>query len=81
MEDLAPLGRLFLGLGILFLLIGALFLLSPRLPWLGRLPGDITIQRQNFTCWAPIATSIILSIVLTIGLNLLLWLLRRFGGQ
>lgn len=75
--DLAPLGRLFIVLAGIFLVIGLALLFLPSIP---RLPGDIYIERRNVSCWIPIATSIILSIVLTIGINLVLWLLRRMGG-
>lgn len=72
MPDLSNLGRwlLFLGLGIAVL--GGLIWLVGRmgLP-LGRLPGDIRIERGNFTCFVPIATSIILSLLLTLAANLL----------
>jgi hypothetical protein len=54
-------------------LIGGLLLLGGRIPWLGRLPGDILIQRRNFTFYFPLATGILISIVLT----LFLWLVSR----
>ena len=64
--------RLFLVLGIASLLIAGLIYLGERLGLhLGRLPGDIRIQRENFTCLFPLATSILLSIVLTLILSLL----------
>jgi len=46
-------------------------------PWLGRLPGDIHIQRGNVSCFFPLATSILLSILLTVVLNLLIRFLNR----
>jgi Protein of unknown function (DUF2905) len=48
--------------------VGLLYL--PRIPWLGRLPGDITVEREGFTFYFPLATSIVVSIVLTLLLNL-----------
>ncbi len=77
--DMAPIGRMLIFMAILLFLIGLLFLFMPRLPGLGRLPGDIYIERDNFSCFVPIATSILLSLLLTIGLNLLFWLLNRLG--
>ncbi len=77
--DLAPIGRLLILMALLLFLVGLLLLGLSRLPGLGRLPGDIYIQRGNLSCFVPIATSILLSILLTVGLNLLLWLLRRLG--
>lgn len=72
------LGRLLVLVGLLLVLIGGLVLLFARfdLP-LGRLPGDIRIQRENFTCLVPLASSLLLSILLTVGLNLLLRFLNR----
>ena len=51
--------------GVLFL-IGALSSLVARLPWLGRLPGDVVIERENFRFYFPIVTSIVISIILTL---------------
>lgn len=63
-------GRFFLILGAVFFVIGLLFLVSPKIPWLGRLPGDILIRRKNFTFYFPLATSIILSIIITVLINM-----------
>lgn len=66
------LGRIFVVLGVVFLLVGGLFVLLPRLGInLGRLPGDFHFESGQFTCLVPLATSIILSLILTVGLNLL----------
>jgi hypothetical protein len=71
------LGRalVFLGLGIAVL--GGILLLVGRIPWLGRLPGDIHIERKGFSCFFPLATSIIISLLLTVVLNIIVRLLRR----
>ncbi len=53
--------------------LGVLLQVSGRIPWLGRLPGDIVIRRENFSFYFPITTSILISIVITV----VLWLLRR----
>jgi len=58
-------------------LIGLILLLAPKIPLLGRLPGDIIIQREGFTCFFPLATMILVSIVLTILLNIVARLLGR----
>ena len=63
-------GRMLLLLGGILVVSGALIMLGGRLFGLSRLPGDIFIQRGNFTFYFPIVTSIILSILLTIILNL-----------
>lgn len=63
MQDLA---KLFLLVGFIFVLIGAALLVLGKVPFLGRLPGDIVIQRRNFTFYFPLTTSILLSILLTL---------------
>ncbi len=52
-------------------------LLVGRVPFFGRLPGDISFQRGNTTIYVPIMTWLVLSVVLTVVVNLLLLLLRR----
>ncbi|MDI6709754.1 MAG: DUF2905 domain-containing protein [Bacillota bacterium] len=60
--------------GAVLLAAGCLMLLLGKIPGIGRLPGDIFIQRGNFSFYFPIATGIILSIILTVLLNLFfLW--------
>jgi hypothetical protein len=63
-------GRMLLVSGLVIAGLGALLLVSGRLPFLGRLPGDITITRENVTIYIPIATSIVLSLLLTLVLSL-----------
>jgi hypothetical protein len=72
------LARILIILGLILVVTGGLILLLARigLP-LGRLPGDIRIQTANFTCFFPLATMIIVSIVLTIILNLVVRFLNR----
>lgn len=67
------LGRGLIVLGILLIITGGLFLLTGKIPWLGRLPGDIIIERKNFSFYFPLATSLIVSIVL----SLLFWFFAR----
>ena len=76
MPGMQELGRLLLVLGGVLLVIGLLLTLGGRLPFLGRLPGDIRVQRDNVTCFFPLATSLLLSILLTILLNVILRLRR-----
>lgn len=64
--------RFFFLLGILFLLAAVLWPWLSRFPF-GRLPGDIVIERENFTFYFPLATSILLSLLL----SLLFWLWRK----
>ena len=67
------LGKLLIASGIVLVLVGAVVLVAGRVPWLGRLPGDIMIRRDNFTVYIPLASSLLLSVVI----SLLLYLLRR----
>jgi hypothetical protein len=57
-------------IGVTLVLLGGVLLLVGKVPFLGRLPGDIVIERKNFTFYFPLATSILLSIVLTLLLSL-----------
>jgi hypothetical protein len=60
------LGKLLILLGVFIILVGFLLLVSEKIPWLGRLPGDIIIRKKNLTFYFPIVTSIIISIILTL---------------
>lgn len=67
MEDI---GKMLILFGVLLAITGGALVLFGKVPGLGRLPGDIVIQRDNFSCVFPLATSILLSIILTILLNI-----------
>ncbi len=64
------LGRALVIFGLVVVAIGGLVLLAGKVPFIGRLPGDIVVRKGNFTLYAPIMTGIILSLVLTLVLNL-----------
>jgi hypothetical protein len=64
-------GKTLVVFGVALVLLGGLLLLGSRLFGLGRLPGDIFLQRGNFSCYFPVATCVILSALLTIVLNLI----------
>ncbi|WP_371369554.1 DUF2905 domain-containing protein [Sporomusa rhizae] len=64
-------GKLLMLIGLILLIAGAVFHFGGKFLSLGRLPGDIHLEKGNFSFHFPIVTSIILSIVLTILLNLL----------
>ncbi len=69
---MAPLGHWLMILGALLMVLGALVVLFSRMGWpLGRLPGDLVYRRGNFTCVFPLATSLLLSLILTVLLNVL----------
>jgi hypothetical protein len=68
-------GKLIIGIGLLLVIAGVIiYLFSDKLHWLGNLPGDIRIKREGFSFYFPLATCIVLSILL----NAILWLIRRF---
>jgi hypothetical protein len=64
-------GKLLVALGIVLVVVGALVLLSGKLPFLGRLPGDIHVQRGNWSFYFPLTTSILISVILTLVLSFL----------
>lgn len=70
-------------LGVVMVVIGLLFWFGDRIPWLGKLPGDILIRREKVTIYIPILTMLILSILITIILNLFRkwWPMGIFGGN
>lgn len=70
---MGDLGRLLMIAGGVLFAVGLVLTLAGRLPWLGRLPGDILIERGPVTFYFPLATSIIVSVALT----LLFWMFRR----
>jgi hypothetical protein len=69
--DSNSLGKILLLLGAVIMLAGGLVILAGRIPWLGRLPGDINIERENFRFHFPIVTCILLSALLTFILSIL----------
>ena len=71
--DLATINiaKILIVFGLLIALAGVVLLLVGRVPWIGRLPGDIHFQRGNFTFYFPLATSLLLSVVLTLILYFL----------
>lgn len=70
---MSELGRLLIIVGVIMAVVGAVLWLSPKIPWLGRLPGDIVWQRGRWTFYFPLGTSILISVILTV----LLYLFRR----
>ena len=70
-------GRLLLVTGAVIALVGLLLILVGKVPYLGRLPGDILVQKRNFTFYFPLVTMLILSLVLTLVLNLVLRLMGK----
>jgi uncharacterized protein YybS (DUF2232 family) len=70
---MSELGKSLIIFGIIIALLGCILMLSGKLPWLGRLPGDINIRRENFSFHFPLTTCIIISIIV----SFLLYIFRR----
>jgi hypothetical protein len=84
MPEWETFGKVLVGIGIGIVALGVLFLLADRIPglgnlfgWFGKLPGDISIKRENFSFYFPIGTSIALSILLSLLFYFLGWFFRR----
>jgi hypothetical protein len=73
MNEMAQIGKVLIVIGLVAIALGGVFVAFGNLPFFGRLPGDIMIQRKNFTFYFPLATSVIISIVITF----LFWLFGR----
>jgi hypothetical protein len=72
----ADLGWVLLVLGLVIAGVGLAWILAPSVPWLGRLPGDIRIERDNFRFHFPLAACLLLSLLV----SLVVWLIRLFRG-
>ncbi|ULA66284.1 MAG: hypothetical protein LZF62_50270 [Nitrospira sp.] len=77
-------GRLLIITGLTLAIVGVLLTLVEKWPslgaafgWVGKLPGDLSITRERFSLYVPIATSLVLSILLSAALYILSWLFRR----
>ena len=70
MQGLDSLAKLLIVFGLILAIVGGLILFVGKVPFIGRLPGDIYIQRKNFSFYFPLTTSILLSILLTILFSL-----------
>ena len=74
MSDLSSVGKGLIALGVLLLAIGILILLAGKIPFLGRLPGDIKIEKENVSFYFPLATCLLLSALV----SFLFWLFSKF---
>ena len=70
---MSDIGKMLVLIGLAMAGVGALLWLGPKVPWLGRLPGDISVERPNFRFYFPLTTCIMVSLLLT----LLAWLFHR----
>ncbi|MFA5780443.1 MAG: DUF2905 domain-containing protein [Elusimicrobiota bacterium] len=66
-------GKVLIVAGIVLALVGLFFILGVKIPYLGKLPGDIFIKKENFSFYFPLTTSIIISVILSI----ILWLITK----
>lgn len=62
----ASFGKTLIGAGLLIAAVGALLLLSDKFGWIGRLPGDFTFRKGSFTFYFPLATSLVVSVLLSL---------------
>lgn len=69
---MSMLGRTLIFIGVIILVIGVVLTISPKIPFIGRLPGDIYFKKDNFTLYFPFTTSIIISIVISFLLYIFL---------
>lgn len=70
---MAEFGKTLIYIGIAVVVLGLIFSVVGKIPWLGNLPGDITIQRERFTFYFPLTTCILISVIIT----LVLYFFRR----
>ncbi len=68
---MGEIARIIIVLGIVLVLVGLIMLFAQKLPFLGKLPGDILIRKERFTFYFPLATSIIISIMISVILYLI----------
>lgn len=73
MENISGLGKMIFIAGIIIAVVGLIIMFFNKIPFIGKMPGDIIIKKENFTFYFPIVTSILLSIIL----SLIFYFLRR----
>ncbi|MDR4509079.1 MAG: DUF2905 domain-containing protein [Candidatus Brocadiaceae bacterium] len=66
MGEINGFGKTLIFLGIIMIVFGIFFMIGNKIPFLGKLPGDISVQKKNFNFYFPITTCIIISVILTI---------------
>ena len=73
MAGFTLMGKMLIVMGIILILLGIIMTVGPKIPWMGKLPGDIIIKKEHFSFYFPLTSCIIISIILT----LLFYLLRK----
>ncbi|HNU85314.1 MAG: DUF2905 domain-containing protein [Pseudomonadota bacterium] len=66
-------GKTLIVIGLVIAIVGVLIAMGGKIPWIGRLPGDFTVKGERFTVYFPLATSILISVVL----SLLFWFIGK----
>lgn len=69
----SDIGKIFIFIGILMVVIGLVCMVGNKLPFIGKLPGDIAIERKNYSFYFPVTTCIVISIILSV----ILWLFNK----
>jgi len=72
MDSLHALGKMIIGIGLLMIIMGGILMLAGKFTGLGRMPGDILIQKGNFTFYFPVVSMLVLSLLLTLILNIIM---------
>jgi len=66
-------GKILIVIGLVIAIVGVLIAMGGKIPWIGRLPGDVVIKGEKFTLFFPVATSILISVIL----SLIFWFFGR----
>ena len=70
MDSLEPVGRTLLLIGLVVAVVGLVLVLAPRIPFIGRLPGDLRFERDGVVVFIPLGTMLVVSLILTVVLNI-----------
>ena len=70
MNPFSGFGKMLIFLGLIITVIGLVMVFGSKIPWIGKLPGDITVKKDNFQIYFPLATCVIISILLTLLFNI-----------
>ena len=74
---LKEIGKVLILFGSITMLLGLFFMLGGKISFLGRLPGDILIEKENYRFYFPLASCLLVSIILTIVINIVFYLFRK----
>ncbi len=77
MAGFEGIGKILIIVGVIVVVLGLLLAFGGRIPFIGKLPGDILVERDGFTFYFPVVTFLILSVVLTLIINLIFRLLGK----